>query len=283
MPILKRFPEQAIFHSTFNRYSLQKNIIKVITIHDLGYEYGVMRSGVRRSVHLFFKRRAISGANAIICVSESTKKDLLNYYNGLLDKKIIKVIYNGLDDDFLNINTSQFDYNESQYILYVGARHAYKNFDQVVKAVSKTKDFKLVICGGGKLTMDESNLLENLLATRYNFHDNIEKRRLINFYLYAHCLIYPSAYEGFGLPVLEAMACGCPVIACNNSSIPEIAGGAAILLNDANSENIKNIILKLKNKKLRHSLMEMGKVNAQRFSWEKAAWETSDLYKQLIR
>jgi glycosyltransferase involved in cell wall biosynthesis len=280
-PLMKVLPSGSIYHSTYNRYSFQSNIKRIITIHDLGYEKGIMRAGIKRWVHLVFKKIAIRRANAIICVSQNTRDDLEHYYSGILHDKLIKVIYNGLSEEYFSaVNTADFNKNV-KYILYVGSRHAYKNFDKVVVAVSEMKGFELFICGGGQLNTEEINLLNKYVDGRYSSHINITNDELKNLYANAFCLVYPSSYEGFGLPVLEAMACGCPVIACDNSSIPEIAGNAAVLIPEAKVSAIKEAVANLLNDTLRLSLIELGKINAGKFSWGTTAAETSLLYKQI--
>jgi glycosyltransferase involved in cell wall biosynthesis len=278
-PLMRILPADSIYHSTYSRYSLQKDIKKILTIHDMGYEKEIMRVGVKRWVHLFFKKIAIKNADAIICVSQNTMDDLKEYYSKILGNKSVKVIYNGLSEEyFSSVPSSKV---ESKYIMYVGARHAYKNFSTVVKSMEQLEGFELVICGGGKLNTGETDFLNKTIHGRYSLHLNLTNQDLANLYANAFCLIYPSSYEGFGLPVLEAMACGCPVIACDNSSIPEISGNAAILIPEANTSHIISAVRNLSNGLLRSSLIESGKINARKFSWDITAIETSKLYKQI--
>ncbi|RYE58592.1 MAG: glycosyltransferase [Sphingobacteriales bacterium] len=141
-----------------------------------------------------------------------------------------------------------------------------------------------------------TNTVERETAARFLFNNEIVYQRgdnvfqlnlatndLISIYTDASCLVYPSSYEGFGLPILEAMACSCPVISCNNSSIPEISGGAALLIDKPEYNVIKDAILKLNNEPLyRADLVLKGKVQAKKFSWEKTITSTAALYKTLI-
>ncbi|PYF75455.1 glycosyltransferase family 4 protein [Pedobacter nutrimenti] len=281
MPLFKRLPDNTIYHSTYNRYSFQRNIIKIITIHDLGYELKIMRRGLKRMVHLFFKKIAIQNSNAIICVSENTKRDLERFYGKIIKDKVVKVIYNGISDDFIDNKETSLKF-ERKYVLYVGGRQQYKNFEKVVSAVAKIEDFDLIIAGGGKVSKTHLNLLNLHLPNRFSIKTNLEYKELSGLYSQAYCLVYPSSYEGFGLPLIEAMSCGCPVIACDNSCIREITGNAALLINSATVSNIKTAIMELKDDNLKDTLVKRGIIIARSFTWDKTAEETLKLYKELI-
>lgn len=281
IPLLKILPKGSIYHSTYYRYSFQNNIKKVVTIHDLGYEKGIMQHGFKRIIHLFFKRMAIIRADAIICVSQNTKNDLEAYYSKLLVNKLVKVIYNGLSDAFL-YNSELEVKKQKRYILYMGGRQKYKNFDKVVEVVKNLNDFDLLVCGGGEITEWETKLLKRNLNGRYVIKSGVNTDDLIKIYTQANCLIYPSSYEGFGLPMLEAMACGCPVIACDNSCVSEVMGGAGLLINEPDAEAITSAVLKLQNDETRAIMIKRGKENAKRFSWDKTVESTINLYKELL-
>lgn len=276
IPLLIKLPKWSIYHSTYYRYSFQKNIFKIITIHDLGYEKRIMRSGIKRKVHLFFKKIAIKNANAIICVSKNTLYDLKDYYGDILYDKTVKVIYNGVDPIFFESKNVTF--SKSKNLLFVGGRHKYKNFKDVVLATAVLKDYNLVIAGGGILNKADLLLLDTHIPGRYSVKKNLSTQQLAELYQTSFCLIYPSSYEGFGLPLLEAMASECPVIACNNSCISEISGDAALLINDSTLENIVNSVRKLSNSELRSDLIKKGKANAANFKWDTTIKETLKLY-----
>ena len=282
-PLVKILKANSIYHTTYNRYSFQSNIKKVITIHDLGYEKGIMRAGIKKHIHLLFKKIAIKNADAIICVSKNTRDDLEYFYAAYLGNKLVKVIYNGVDEDFLAQSEVLTAYEEESIkeIIYVGSRSGYKNFDKLIFALENLNGYTLSICGGAALTQAEKELLERVIPGKYNAKPDLTTQQLLTCYLNAFCLIYPSSYEGFGLPILEAMACGCPVIACSNSSIPEISGGAAELVDEVNAETIKNALIRLNNDKYREKLTKHGRVNAQNYSWERAFLETEKLYIEL--
>ncbi|WP_407426683.1 glycosyltransferase family 4 protein [Arcticibacter sp.] len=281
MPLLAKLPAGSIYHSTYHRYLYQKGVAKVLTVHDLGYEHGIMRHGVARMVHLHFKKIAIRKADAIVCVSENTRKDLEYFYSKEVKNKLIRVIYNGLSDEFLT--TAEVAGSAHPYVLYVGARHPYKNFEMIVDAVARLDDFRLVIAGGKALSGTEQEHLERCLPGRFTVRPGLETRELLKVYQQAFCLVYPSSYEGFGLPVIEAMAAGCPVIACNNSSLPEIAGGAALLMDEPTPVAICQAICTLQNNEVRADLVAKGKEQARKFSWNTTATELTKLYQELTQ
>ncbi|MRX48661.1 glycosyltransferase family 4 protein [Pedobacter puniceum] len=278
-PLLIKLPKWSIYHSTYNRYSFQKNITKIITIHDLGYEKHIMQSGIRRIVHLFFKKIAIKNANAIICVSKNTFNDLKNHYGDLLTNKIVRVIYNGVDPIFFTSQENSIP--KSKNLLFVGGRHPYKNFKNVVLATKELKDINLIIAGGGNLSKGDISFLEKHIPGRYSFKKNLSTAEMASLYKTSLCLVYPSSYEGFGLPLLEAMAAGCPVVACKNSCIEEIAGDAAVLIKDSQVINIIEGVQRLSNESFNQELITKGKLQAKNFTWEKTVYETLELYKSI--
>jgi len=282
-PLLKKLPAGVIYHSTYNRYSFQKNILKVITVHDLGHEKKIMQQGIKRLVHVFFKRIAIAAADGIICVSESTKKDLMLYYGNVVKNKFIKVIYNGLSEDFVSYDVGNVQVKGSNAILFVGSRYGYKNFDKAVRAVSETRDFEMIVAGGGALSQEDKNLLDESLPGRYSVEVDISTPQLRNLYSNSFCLLYPSSYEGFGLPILEAMASGCPVVCCDNSCIREVAGSAALIVAKPGVEDLLSAINLLGHDQTRRKMISEGKIHSANFSWDNTVTNTIKFYKELIQ
>ena len=281
MPLLKKLPAGAIFHSSYYRYTFQKNLKRVITIHDLGYERRIMQMGIKRAVNIFFKKIAIRNADAIICVSETTRDDLYLFYPDLLKGKTVKVIYNGLSPEFLSSQEPPVPL-QHKYILYVGGRQHYKNFEQLVLAMRDLPEYQLVIAGGGNLSDTHAALLKTQLKSRFQVCADLSTEALRSLYAAAFCLVYPSSYEGFGLPVIEAMASGCPVVTCDNSCLREVSGGAAVLIPEPGPAAIVDGILMLNDPALRTDLIEKGKLHAAKFSWERTVNATVDLYNELI-
>ncbi|WP_252377521.1 glycosyltransferase family 4 protein [Aeromonas hydrophila] len=260
--------ENDIFHSTYYRLP-QSNTTVVTTVHDFTYEKYI--GGIAAKVHSHQKNNAILNSDKIICVSNNTAEDLLRYCR--VPESKIAVVYNGVSDDYYPLNLECQD-----YVVFVGSRVSYKNFSMVVSAVSRFKDLKLVIVGGGKLTAYEACMLEEKLKGRFEVTGILSNKELNVVYNQAIALAYPSEYEGFGIPVIEAQKSGCPVIALNRSSIPEIAGSAAVLLEQADENNIYDAIQMLLYSDFRKQLLNLGFENAKRFSWDKCFKETQLIY-----
>jgi len=274
----------SIFHSSYYRVALQKNVVNVTTVHDFTYEH--YRKGLARKVHSAQKRFAVLRSDGIICVSENTKRDLLNLYPETPDENI-RVIYNGVGEEFFidaqaesKLETICADLAVRQYILFVGDRINYKNFDVALEVLSRLPNYKFVIIGGQHLNGAEKQKLAPL-GLRVVHLRGVSSETLNILYNGALCLLYPSAYEGFGIPVLEAMKAGCPVVSTNSSSIPEVAGDAALLVDVISPEQILEKIALLENDVFRNGCVGRGLVNAAAFSWDKCFSETLAFYKEL--
>ena len=205
-------------------YNITKsnNIANVIVVHDFINELYEKRVFVRL-FNTYLKKRAIYCCDAIICVSENTKKDLIEIYPDITINKVF-VVYNCVSNLFKVINISKsinILYNNKNYVLFIGRRNGYKNFKVVVEALQSYSKINLIIVGGGNLSVDEqNNLNSNIGEQRYIHYNDISSEKLNLLYNNAYALIYPSEYEGFGNPIIEAQAAGCPVITSNKSSLP---------------------------------------------------------------
>lgn len=273
--------ERFIFHSSYYRICSNKNAINITTVHDFIYEYYV--SGLPRYIHSWQKNRAILKSEYIICISESTKKDLLKFLPDV-DPEKIRVIYNGVSEDYhplSDLPQDVFYFPPKSYVLFVGSRGGYKNFKLAAEAVAKTNLNLLIV--GGALSKNEKYYLDILLGReRYYQVSQVDNSLLNLYYNGAYCLLYPSAYEGFGLPVVEAQKAGCPVIAYNASSIPEIIGDTPLLLNDLSVNTILQKLDMLKSPVVRSQIVEKGIRNSQRFSWDKMYEDILHLYKEAL-
>jgi len=222
--------------------------------------------------------------DAIIVDSQSTQNDLIKIVK--IPKRKIYVIYPGIDKRRFylqseeKINQIKRKYGLSNYILAVSTREPRKNFIRIIEA------FKKLSTQGGPASSRKNKNLQLAIAGKYGWGNNSSKLKVKNskllgyvpdedlapLYSGAQCFVYPSLYEGFGLPILEAMACGCPVITSNTSSMPEVAGEAAILINPRKTIEITQAIDKIINsKKLAEKLSKKGIEQAKKFSWEKTA------------
>lgn len=265
-----------IFHSSYYRLPKNKNIKTVTTVHDFTYEY--FEVGARRVVHTFQKRRAILNSDVVICISENTKNDLYKFIPEARGKDV-RVIYNGVSPNYRILNC--VDEPSTAFVLFVGARSGYKNFSCLVASLEHLPQYSLVCVGGGAFKQQELAQLDALIPGRYKHESYLTNEQLNKLYNQAFCLVYPSLYEGFGIPALEAMRAGCPVVAAAFSSLPEICADAAILLAEVLPETIKGAIESLEDKLLRESYILKGLKNSSRFSWEKNAQEIIGIYKEL--
>ena len=283
LPLTLSLPELGIFHSSYYRFCLQKNINNFVTVHDFIYEY--YRSGIARFIHTKQKAAAIKHAKGIVCISQNTRKDLLRFYPSLTHSKKICVIYNGVSQDFKILSGEELEKNEyylsfmqHNYLLYIGHRTDYKNFDFAIETVQNLPgNFRLAIVGN-PLQEQELKVLQNKLENRFLFLGNISNFQLNHIYNLSYCLLYPSGYEGFGIPILEAYRSGCPVIAQNVSSIPEICSCKYSLVDGLNVNDFKNKILALENSNLRADITLAGYNKSLSFSWDKCFNELNDFY-----
>lgn len=269
---LKEINEVFLFHSSYNRITTNKKAKQVLTVHDFVHEK--YYSGIRKFLHVYQKSKAIRMADAIIVISENTKKDLLSFFP-LINPNKVFVIYNGVSEDFFSTKEKII----ADYFLFIGAREKYKNFDFAVRAISQTNGFKLNIVGSA-LNKKEIAMLNKFIPERWELFSNIENLQLNELYNNAYALLYPSSYEGFGIPLLEAMRSGCPFIALNSSSIPEVAGDAGILI-DKLKISLFNEAVSIIDKN-RDEIINNGFVQAEKFSWEKCYLETMQVYKVVI-
>jgi glycosyltransferase involved in cell wall biosynthesis len=276
-----------IVHETYyseRRIAPKKSKI-VLTVHDMIHEKfsHFMSRRERRISHL--KAEAIKRADHIICISNSTKQDLLEILD--VEPNKVSTIYHG----YSLLNAASFDKPKIvfPYILFVGnIRSEYKNFKRLLQAYANNKNirnnFSLVCFGSKEFSTQEANSVKKLGIDEKNIifisgDDSI----LANIYTYASAFVYPSLYEGFGFPVLEAMSLDCPVICSNTSSLPEIVGEAGEYFNPYEIESISEALEKvLFSQGKSQKLKELGKERVKLFSWDTCANETSLVYKKLI-
>lgn len=245
----------SVFHSSYFRVLPQAGVHNVTTVHDLTYHF--YRKGLPKAVHLWEEERALKHSEAIICISENTKRDLLTFYPWVKEETI-HVIYNGVSDDFYPIKNIE----KKGYLLFIGnSSVGYKRYD-IAQEVAKRTGLELV-------------------AAR-----NVTSEELNKLYNEALCLLYPSDYEGFGLPILEAQKAGCPVIAQNYSSVPEVIGKGGLIVEHSSTEKIvQQMVEKVNEVQSRpmQGIIAAGIENAKRFSWDNTYEQTKNVYRQLLQ
>jgi len=270
-----------IYHPTYYMKGLKQNrkAAIVITVYDMIHELYPDQIIDSRFV-IKAKRRAIGLADVIIAISENTKKDLIQMYD--VPESKIKVVYLASSLQSSNPMTSEelkkrYGFKRP-YILYVGDRRAYKNFKILLESYIEyfSDDFDLVCFGGGKLKTSELKNTNTII--QLNGPDDL----LASLYKHAFCFVYPSFYEGFGIPPLEAMSMGCPVIASNASSIPEVVGDAAIKFDPHSKDELVNAIKSLYDESKRKDLIQRGFEQEKKFTWDKMATTTLEIYKSIL-
>lgn len=268
------------FSSKYN--SNEKTQKEVCTVYDMINELFSINSKCKNKISNM-KKNTIFLSDHIFCISNQTKNDLINLFN--IDEKKISVTYlaSSLKKKNFNIEKKEF----ANCLLFIGSRSGYKNFDNFIKAYSISKiikkDFKILVYGGERLSKSEKELISSLNLTDKIQFINDKNYDLSYLYQNVRALIYPSKYEGFGLPILEAMENDCPVISSFGGSLKEIGGDGLVYFDPNCIEDIQNQLEKLlySEKKL-NSLVEYGKIRYKKFSWEKCATETINVYKKLL-
>lgn len=275
-PSCKDIGEDFIFHSSYYRICSNPLARNITTVHDFIYDY--FTHGVRKAVHCHQKKHAILHSDAIVCVSENTRRDLLRLIPEA-DAGRIHVIHNGVSRCFKLLNDARNGLED--YIMFVGSRSGHKNFRFAVEAICQTR-FGLIICGNALSASEKAYLDKTLGPGRYIVKVRPSNTELNELYNSVYCLVYPSYYEGFGLPVLEAQKAGCPVIAYNNSSIPEIIGDKALLMDSLSIDEFNDKIAILKTDSIRTEIIKAGLENAEKYSTVRMCREYIDIYRLLM-
>jgi len=273
----------------------------VVTVHDLTPlvfpKY--FQRGLKGSFKWFIQKASMRKANLIIADSLSSKKDIVKF-TGISEKKI-EVIYLSQSEDFKKIEVGKIKKNEirkkyglpEKFALYVGDVTWNKNLPRLVEAAKKSR-IPLVMVGKALISKDfdkKNPWNQDLVTVQNSVKEDknislpgfVETADLVQIYNLATFFIMPSLYEGFGLPVLEAMACGCPVVTSKEGSIPEVAGDSAFYVNAYSLDDMAEGIKKVFNdEKLQEGLSQKGLLQAKKFSWKKTAEETIKVYEKVL-
>ncbi|MCC5636096.1 FkbM family methyltransferase [Nostoc sp. CHAB 5844] len=222
------------------------------------------------------KHLAIQSASSYISISQQTARDISKYFPDI-SVESVTVAHCGVKNTFLpatskDVNAFKTKYGITKpYFILVGAGNGYKNsglFFQAFAQLASSYGFDIVCTGSGGILADEFRACTSGSAV---YMLQLSDEELATAYSGAVALVYPSKYEGFGMPVVEAMACGCPVITCPNSSIPEVGGEAVIYINDDDVDGLANALCDVQKPSVRQALINAGLVQAQKFSWTKMA------------
>jgi glycosyltransferase involved in cell wall biosynthesis len=283
-----------VYHGTTFVTPLHKTSRQVVSIHDMTFYLTPERHSLHKRV--YFRAmipKAVRGSDRVIAISESTKRDLLRLLDVEADK--ISVVPLGVDSRFSPavdeavLAGVREKYNlPSKFILFVGMIEPRKNLQillDVYEAAGLDEDIDLVLAGN--LGWDYQGLLRKIadspVSHRIRMLGYIADADLPALYTLATLFVYPSVYEGFGLPVLEAMACGTPVVTSNVSSLPEVAGDAAVLFDPSDSRSLASALQEvLGSSQLRKSMSERGRQRAQLFTWERTAQKTLETYQRSL-
>jgi glycosyltransferase involved in cell wall biosynthesis len=277
-----------IIHSTFyDPYMLGYNTRPhVITVHDMTpelypqYYRGTLYSHLISKKWIKGKKQLIDQADKIIAISENTKHDLMRIYN--IPEHRITVIYHGCN----MLPESAPRLLEDPYILFVGLRDKYKGFKTFVDGVEpvlKQNKLKALCIGGGAFSPEEQRLLKERKLDNYFMQMSVSDTGLASAYKNALCFVFPSEYEGFGMPILEAFSQNCPVILSNSSCFPEIGGNAALYFPDGNCKELTTQLTRLLSEQgLRNELTAAGQQKINKFSWSDCAAKTLQLYKSML-
>jgi len=256
---------------------LKKNL--VTTIHDI---MPLFISERKYIFNVFFKlsvRLSLLKSKKIIAVSENTKKDILKYFK--IDSKKIEVIYEGVSKEFFPIKKAK---NKEFVIGYIGGLGKRKNVEFILKLAKQVPKIKFKIGGKGPDKERLESISKKLKLKNVNFVGFVPNEQMNNFYNSLDVFLFPSFYEGFGLPVVEAMACGIPCLISDRGSLPEIVKNAGIILDisdlEKSTEKMKKLI---KNKKLRDKMGKEEIKRAKEFTWEKCAKKTMEVYKKVLK
>ena len=278
----------------------------VVTIHDMASLIFEERAGIRRSIWRFRFEQGLARANCIIAVSAATRRDVQNEFSIPGDR--VRLVYNAPDPQFFQVGRLDPLGEDAKerlrileryqihypFLLYAGNIRPQKNIPRLVEAFAVVrenlaghpdyKDLRLIIIGDeiSKFPAVRRAVIQSRVEHATRFLGFVPFETLRHFYASAEAFVFPSLYEGFGLPPLEAMASGTPVVTSHVSSLPEVVGDAAVLVNPENvfeiARGIREVLVDLE---LRQKLICRGREHAARYSWQRTASEVLQIYREV--
>jgi mannosyltransferase len=269
-----------VFHSTYYRSPERRGQPTVVTVHDFVYQRLVR--GPRGWMRRWLMNGSITQAQHIICISEATRQDLLEFIPVRADQQV-SVIHNGVSAVFRPLQCSNAGTSQPisrPFMLFVGQRAGYKNFRLALQALERLPDLELHCVGSGDLQAEELAGISEATRARVRYLGFVDDEQLNALYNQAYCLLYPSVYEGFGIPVLEAMRAGCPVVSVDCKAVVEVGGPALLMSQDASDPlALVDAIRQLETSGRRAELRDMGIARSGQFSWNKCFERTLDVYR----
>lgn len=265
-----------ILHSSYYRILAPFDRSRLVTtVYDFIYERYV--AGKAQMVHTAQKGAAIRRSDIILCISHSTRSDLLERYPQIDPARVLVTHLSYDRDTFRSVEPGDKDPALERSVIFVGARGGYKRFDLAVTAVAALRDVQLVIVGTPP-DAAESAMLQTHLPGRWHALGRLDNDALRLAYASCLALIYPSDYEGFGLPLLEAMACGAPVVTNRSSSLGEVGGDAPIYAAAQNGEAYAEALAKVLATDVRAAAVQRGFTRCALFDWQRTIDQTVTAY-----
>lgn len=274
-----------VVHSTFylpHGLASPRGTRHVVTVHDMIPER--LPFTRRRLDLLTLKKRYIFSADHVICVSEATRRDLLNVYPDL--ETSVTVIHHGVDDRF-HAHAPRLSHLPDRYVLHVGHRSQYKDAGTLIRAFARIApefpDVDLLFVGGGSLSREESSLAASLGILNRIMQIDLSDDVMPSAYAHAEVFVMPSRFEGFGIPVLEAMACGTPTLLADATSLPEVGGAAARYFPVGAVQELADLLgAVLTSPAEAERMSAAGVARARDFTWKRTATETAEVYRRVL-
>ncbi len=283
-----------IFHSTYYTLPYWPKLKSVVTVHDFIDENSFQTMSGNYAGFVAHKKKVIEQADAIIAVSQATRQDILKYTK--VEPSKISVIYHGINENFAAPFPSTEEVNrfrqenciKGPYWLFIGRRLRYKNFGTILRAWCKFRhEYKIdsyLVAVGPHDSLESCQidfLIKNRLEQRLVLLSRLDDRTLSVAYHGAQAFIFPSLFEGFGIPLLEAMACNTPIIASDIPVFHEIAEEAALYFDPHDENALAETMARLMDSRLRKDLIGKGQKRSHQFSWDRSACQIAGVYRSL--